>query len=190
MRHGTVVAERCVRQCYATWPRTYYREYYGATASYPPVHVGIIKRLLKRAGARRVLDAGCGPASLLRELRSPRLDLYGFDLTPEMVAKAMARLARHFNRAEPPRRPGCQGAPGYDDILARTHNPLVFHHQMEAAGFQDVRLLFYHWHCLPPMYGALAPKLARRASLAMEQNPEDWRGHFMASAFMAVGRRR
>ena len=32
------------------------------------------------------------------------------------------------------------------------------------------------------------PELFRQASLAME-DPEDWRGHFMASAFLVVGRR-
>ena len=51
-----------------------------------------------------------------------------------------------------------------------------------------MRTLFYHYHCLPPMFESAMPELFRRASLAME-NPEDWRGHFMASAFLVVGRR-
>ena len=49
-------------------------------------------------------------------------------------------------------------------------------------------MLFYHYHALPPMLEAAAPELFRRASVAME-DPRDWRGHFMASAFVLVGRR-
>jgi hypothetical protein len=52
---------------------------------------------------------------------------------------------------------------------------------------KDARLLFYHYHCLPPMLEAQVPELFRRESLRME-DPEDWRGHFMASAFLLVGR--
>ena len=40
------------------------------------------------AGARVLLDAGCGPASMLRGLADLGMDLYGFDLTPEMVEVA------------------------------------------------------------------------------------------------------
>jgi hypothetical protein len=34
-----------------------------------------------------------------------------------------------------------------------------------------------------------APTLFREQSLAMEADPSDWRGHFMASAFLVVGTR-
>jgi hypothetical protein len=51
-----------------------------------------------------------------------------------------------------------------------------------------MQVLFYHFHALPPMLEQAAPALFRRASVAME-NPRDWRGHFMASAFVLVGRR-
>jgi len=72
--------------------------------------------------------------------------------------------------------------------LSRTHNPLVLKQQFVGAGFTDVRVLFYHFHCLPPMFEAEVPELFRRVSVAME-DPEDWRGHFMASAFLLVGNR-
>jgi hypothetical protein len=62
----------------------------------------------------------------------------------------------------------------------------VFHEKFAAAGFRDVRIFFYHYHCLPPLCESLAPELFRQHSLAME-NTEDWRGYFMASAFVMAG---
>lgn len=296
--------EKVVRECYSTWGTNYYDDFLGKNAAYPPVHAELLKRLLVEAKARRVLDAGCGPASFLRDLDGEAMDVYGFDLTPEMVAEgkrifaakgwdperiwegsvlnpaayrpphearqkfdaavcigvlphippehdrtvidnlqgalvrgglvalearnqlfslftmnryshqffmeellraeeleakagrdkkklreAFKKLASHFRRQMPAIRRGKQGEPGYDEVLSRTHNPLVLREQVEEAGFKDVRLLFYHWHSLPPMYGDLVPKLFRRESIAMEKNPEDWRGYFMASAFIVTGKK-
>jgi SAM-dependent methyltransferase len=292
--------EASVRACYSTWSGTYYDEYYGPGAGYPPVHRDLLRRLLREAGARNVLDAGCGPASFLRDLAGDGLDRYGFDLTPEMVGEArrvlagqgvptdhvwegsvldpgayrappggfdaavcvgvlphvapdadpvvirnlhgavrpgglvalearnqlfalftlnryshqffldeliragdlrdragdeagqlntaLAALRDRFRTDLPPVRKGKAGEPGYDEVLSRTHNPLVLSRQFAEAGFTDVRVLFYHFHCLPPMLAAQAPGLFRRESLAME-DPEDWRGYFMASAFLFAGRR-
>jgi SAM-dependent methyltransferase len=84
--------EAQVRNCYSTWGRSYYGEYYGPSAPYPPVHLDLVKGLLKNIGARRILDAGCGPASMMRHLLEPGIELFGFDLTPEMVAEARAVL--------------------------------------------------------------------------------------------------
>jgi SAM-dependent methyltransferase len=298
--------QSAVKTCYSTWSGTYYDDYYGPKAAYPPVHRDLLKRLLSEANVRSVLDAGCGPASFLRELAGLGLDLYGFDVTPEMVAEARrvlrargvpedhvwqgsvlvpddfrpraAELARTFDaavcvgvlphvpaaadgavlanlrdavrpgglvvvearnqffalftlnryshqffveeliRAEelrrqagaearqldealealrghfrmdlPPVRKGKRDEPGYDEVLSRTHNPLLLRQQFADAGFADVRLLFYHYHCLPPLAGAAVPELMRRASLALEADPEDWRGYFMASAFVVTGTRR
>lgn len=269
-----------MRDCYARWSDTYFRDYYGDGAPYPPVHRKIVRKLLRDARVRRILDAGCGPASLLRHLAKDGLDVYGFDLTPEMVQagrkvlKARGvppnrlwtgsvlsraaygqrrydavvcigvmphipeksdgrvlrnirgalkrnglavvearnqffslftlnrysyeffvndlipakmkpkarRLRRRFRMDLPPVRKG------YDEILSRTHNPLVLRDRFVRAGFKDVRLHFYHYHALPPMLERESPGTFRRASLAME-DPEDWRGYFMASAFLVTGRR-
>jgi SAM-dependent methyltransferase len=291
--------EASVKQCYATWGPTYYEDYYGPKAPYPPVHRELIRRLLREASVATVLDAGCGPASFLRELLDDGLDVYGFDLTPEMVQEArrvlagkgvpgdhvwegsvlsadafrpprrfdaavcvgvlphvpaesdglvirnlrdavkpgglgvlearnalfalftLNRYSAEFFREElireeqlraraggeagaldgalhelgqrfrmdlPPVRTGKAGEPGYDEVLSRTHNPLVLREEFAAAGFADVRVLFYHYHCLPPMLQSAVPELFRRESLAME-DPHDWRGYFMASAFLLTGRR-
>jgi SAM-dependent methyltransferase len=297
-------AEESVRACYSTWSGNYYDEYYGAKAAYRPVHSALLRQALREANARTLLDAGCGPASFLRELDEEGIDRYGFDLTPEMVAearrvlasqgvpadhvwegsvlapeafrrpsgepphsfdaavcvgvfphipadaddavirslrgavrqgglvviearnqlfslftlnrysyqffldelihaadlearagaeagelrRALAVLANQFRTDLPPVRKGKANEPGYDEVLSRTHNPLVLRQQFADAGFQDVRLLFYHYHCLPPMLADFLPDFYRRESLAME-DPADWRGHFLASAFLLTGRR-
>ena len=263
------------------------------------MHEALIRKLLVDAGARNVLDAGCGPASMLRGLAGLGIDLFGFDLTPEMVQearrvmvplgvpedhiwegsvadpgafrvprskmtkfdavicvgvfphvpveledavlanlhaavrpgglvavearnqlfalftlnrysyqffldellrvenlfldeqesvrrKALDELGQRFRLDLPPLRGGKAGEPGYDEVLSRTHNPLVFREKFAAAGFRDVRVLFYHYHCLPPLCEGTVPELFRRRSLAME-DPHDWRGYFMASAFVVAG---
>ena len=96
----------------------------------------------------------------------------------------LASLKTMFRTDLPPIRKGHKDKPGYDEIVSRMHNPILFAKQVEAAGFGDVRTLFYHFHCLPPMFGPGVPKLFRKSSLAMEQYPQDWRGYFMASAFI------
>lgn len=297
-----VDVEDAVKQCYSTWGETYHDEYYGEQAPYPPVHVDLQRRELKAAGARTVLDAGCGPASFLRHLAGDGFELYGFDLTPEMVAEgkrqfellgldpdriwqgsvaddksfapdgvgvpdgfdavvcggvlphipeaiegsvfgnilealrpggialiearnqffslftanrytyefivdalirkdelveaagssatsvgqALEDFSQQFRMDLPPVRKGKAGEPGYDEILSRTHNPLVLKAHLEDAGFRDVELLFYHYHCLPPMLSQAAPEFFLKQSVAME-DARDWRGYFMASAVIARG---
>lgn len=297
-------AEGQVRSCYSTWSGRYYDEYYGPGAAYPPVHRDLLRGLIRESGARTLLDAGCGPASFLRDVTDLGLELFGFDLTPEMVDEARRVLAPHGVPAErlwrgsvldpdafrsptepellfdaavcvgvlphipaeadaevvarlrdavrpgglvavearnqlfglftlnryshelfrdglvraddlraaateeerpgleralagleamfrtdlPPVRTGHDDEPGYDEVLSRTHNPLLVAEAFRRQGLVDVRILHYHFHPLPPMLAAEAPDLFRRAALAME-DPDDWRGLVMASAFLVAGRR-
>jgi len=296
--HDRTAVERSVQSCYANWAQTYFDQYYRAAGAYPPVHQAIVRDLLVAAGVRRLLDAGCGPASMLRTLADLGMALHGFDLTAEMVAEArrvmmalgtpaehvwqasvldadayrspdgqpfdaamcigvlphvrladddtvlarlreavrpgglviiearnqlfslftlnrysrdfflselirpetfegaegsgfdaaLAELDQRFRVDLPPIRRGVEGEPGYDEVLSRTHNPLVLRELMTATGYRDVELLFYHYHALPPMLEHHLPEVFRAHSLALE-NPRDWRGHFMASAFLLAGRR-
>ncbi len=293
--------EKIVAECYSTWGKTYYDEYYGEKAPYPPVHTELLRRLLRKIAPQNLLDAGCGPASFLRDVTDMNIDLYGFDLTPEMVKEAksvmqakgipadniwqgsilddaafatpdqtisaydvvisggvlphiterdedrmlanikaalnpggtaivearnqlfalftMNRYSYDFIREDliragqlaakagdqaesvtqkveamkqffrtdtPPIRKGKKDEPGYDEVVSRTHNPLVMRRKFEDMGFRNVRVLFYHYHCVPPMFGAELGDFFIKASVAME-DPEDWRGYFMASAFYVTG---
>jgi len=60
--------------CYSAWSAHYYDDYYQGAGAYPPVHTDIVRGLLRAAGARTVLDAGCRPASMLRDLAEPGLE--------------------------------------------------------------------------------------------------------------------
>lgn len=291
-----------IRACYSTWGCNYYDDYYTDKALYPPVHQDIIRRELQRHGSKTLLDAGCGPASILRGLVDLGMDLYGFDLTAEMISECKKVMSGHgfatdhfwsgnvtrkddfrppatkgkifdaaicfgvlphiqremdivvfenlresvrpgglvmvearnilfalftlnrysfeffesellpleamknaaggeasnavlkglqgcFHMDLPPVRKGKKQEPGYDEVLSRMHNPLATRDRFSAAGFENVRILFYHFHAFPPVFEGIAPKAFRELSLGMESNPEDWRGYFMASAFILVGTR-
>ena len=300
--------EAAIKHCYSTWGTSYYGDYYGPNAPYPPVHLDLVRRIVDGIAPKRMLDAGCGPASMLRHLVAPGREAYGFDLTPEMVEEArrvmaglgvpgnhvwegsvlepahftppgesgagfdcvvcsgvlphipqetdaacienirdslrpggwavvearnelfslftmnryshelflkrlvpvdrlreaaraaggaepagietaLTQLEGMFRTDLPPLRRGKETEPGYDEVLSRGHNPVVLRDQFLKGGFDEARLAFYHFHCLPPMVQQHAPEAYRAASLAMEADPEDWRGLFMASAFFVVARR-
>lgn len=105
----------------------------------------------------------------------------------EGLNAALQQLDERFRMDLPPVRKGYATEPGYDEVLSRLHNPFELAQLARAQGLADVQVLFYHYHALPPMLQALVPDLFRRESLAME-DPHDWRGHFMASAFILTGR--
>jgi SAM-dependent methyltransferase len=110
--------------------------------------------------------------------------------TPDaaVLAGALAELQARFRMDLPPIRKGKEGEPGYDEVLSRAHNPLLLARAFGDAGFKNVRTLFYHFHYVPPMLQARFPDFFRAESLARE-DPEDWRGYFMASAFLIAGER-
>lgn len=114
------------------------------------------------------------------------LDSVGDDVEREVLRLALERLDNQFRLDLPPMRKGYQNEPGYDEVLSRTHNPFELRELAMQAGLSNVEVLFYHYHALPPMLEDLLPETFRRESLAME-NPRDWRGYFMASAFILIG---
>ena len=283
--------EKAIRHCYSTWGKSYYDDYYSDKASYPPIHKDLIRKELKLSGAKTLLDAGCGPGSILRDLTDLEMELFGFDLTPEMIQeckKVMGglgyskkqfwegsvtqlkdfrgppnvpakfdaaicigvlphipadqddrvftnlrtsvkkggmviiearnelfslftlnrysfeffrdrlfqgsipkqfdeELKKRFRMDLPSIRKGKKDEPGYDEVLSRTHNPFEVKVKLEKAGFENVQTLFYHFHAFPPMFEKEAPADFKEFSLKMERNPDDWRGHFMASAFLVTG---
>lgn len=38
--------ETNIQRCYSTWGETYYRDYYGENAPYPPVHINLLRESL------------------------------------------------------------------------------------------------------------------------------------------------
>lgn len=70
------------------------------------------------------------------------------------LTACLEEMKAQFRMDLPPVRKGKKDEPGYDEVLSRTHNPFELRAQFEAAGFRNVRTLFYHFHSLPPMFGA------------------------------------
>lgn len=50
--------EDSIRNCYSTWGETYHDEYYGKDAPYPPIHLDLEKKILKKNIHKNILDAG------------------------------------------------------------------------------------------------------------------------------------
>lgn len=101
------------------------------------------------------------------------------------LEEAASELRKFFRMDLPVTRPSPAGAPSsIDGILCRFKNPYECPEFFEAAGLKIKRFHFYHFHALPPLLEEKFPALFRAASLEMEKDPSDWRGYFMASAFV------
>jgi len=72
----------------------------------------------------------------------------------------------------------------YTNILARFHNPLTLAEEIAAHGFKLLRIHYYHYHCTLPHLEKDFRTDFWESSLKME-NPQDWRGMFLCSAFIA-----
>ena len=75
-------------------------------------------------------------------------------------------------------------APGYDAITSRFHNPFEVIELFRRHGFQDMRLLWYHYHPAMPYLQDAQPELFRKEALRLEHEPSGWRGYFLCSAFV------
>jgi hypothetical protein len=106
----------------------------------------------------------------------------------EALNNALQSLDQQFRMDLPPLRKGYEDEPGYDEVLSRVHNPFEMSELATKAGLLNIEILFYHYHALPPMFEKTLPLFFRSSSLSIE-NPRDWRGYFMASAFILVGRK-
>ena len=159
-------------------------------------HVSDVSRAL--ANLRKSLKAG-GRAYI--EFRNALFDLLTMNrLThdfiigdllegvPEKIRTATSEdLSARLAMDKPPQRTTeVGGKPGYDVIRAKRHNPLTLPQVFAAAGFGTTIFHWYHFHpTLPMLEGNSVPTDAfREAAFAMEENPSDWRGHFLCSAFV------
>ena len=86
-------------------------------------------------------------------------------------------------------RGGCGTEPAGDDILETFDNPLTVPALFTDAGFDDVRVHYFHYHAGMPYLQSEDPEAFRRADVALEDDSSGWRGMFLASAFVIHARR-
>lgn len=79
---------------------------------------------------------------------------------------------------------GHQSLPGYDAILSKFHNPFEVKELFKECGFQDINLLWYHYHPAMPYLEQKDMDLFRDEALKLEHENSDWRGYFLCSAFV------
>lgn len=107
---------------------------------------------------------------------------------PDGVSKEVINFYSERLKVDKPSRRE-KGRIFYTDILAKFRNPLSIGEELfEPTGFSIVKIHFYHYHALPPIFENKYPKLFRKLSLKMEK-PNDWKGYLMASAYVVEARK-
>lgn len=71
----------------------------------------------------------------------------------------------------------------------RYHNPLTVPSLFADAGFTDILIRPFHYHATPPMLERTDAQAFRVQSIALENEPSDWRGLFLCSAYVVQARR-
>ena len=102
---------------------------------------------------------------------------------PSAVKAAMeAELDRRCAVDQPAIRTARPGQElGYDEILAKFHNPFELQDTFKSCGFSDVQVHWYHYHPAPPMMESVIGTDYRRAAMQLEHEGS-WRGMFLCSA--------
>ncbi|MGH6891640.1 MAG: hypothetical protein ACREEP_05230, partial [Dongiaceae bacterium] len=104
------------------------------------------------------------------------------DVSSKVKAEVETELDRRCATDLPPIRTARPGVEvGYDEILAKFHNPFELNDIFCELGFRDVQVHWYHYHPAPPMTeGTIGPDF-RRAAMQLEHEGS-WRGMFLCSA--------
>jgi SAM-dependent methyltransferase len=68
-------------------------------------------------------------------------------------------------------------------VYSLIHNPLTISEEISELGMKCEGVYFYHFHSLPPVFENFDQLYFRKTSWEIE-NPKDWRGYFLASAFV------
>jgi 2-polyprenyl-3-methyl-5-hydroxy-6-metoxy-1,4-benzoquinol methylase len=107
---------------------------------------------------------------------------------PDIIRQSTGQyLENIFAMDKPPLRKDSEaGKPGYDAIQAKRHNPLTINKLFIEAGFADPKIHWYHYHpTLPLLEGDEVESMEfRKAAVDLELKPDDWRGHFLCSAYV------
>ena len=91
------------RAFYDSEAATYADARYGESVeTYPAevVRLDHVLDILRRAGAKRVLDIGCGSGVPLLRMLEAGFDAFGFDFSPQMVQESRKLLTAHGQKAE------------------------------------------------------------------------------------------
>jgi 2-polyprenyl-3-methyl-5-hydroxy-6-metoxy-1,4-benzoquinol methylase len=104
------------------------------------------------------------------------------DVPAAIKSAVEAELDRRCAIDKPPIRTARPGQElGYDEILAKFHNPFELQDIFRSCGFRDVQVHWYHYHPAPPMMEAAIGPDFRRAAMRLEHEGS-WRGMFLCSA--------
>jgi 2-polyprenyl-3-methyl-5-hydroxy-6-metoxy-1,4-benzoquinol methylase len=79
--------------------------------------------------------------------------------------------------------------PGYDAILSKFHNPFEVLTQFDRLGFEEAKLLWYHYHPAMPYLNNKDAELFREEALKLEHETSGWRGLFLCSAFVVEAKK-
>ena len=70
------------------------------------------------------------------------------------------------------------------NVFSKTHNPITIEKEVLAkVGLKLNGIYFYHFHAMPPVFENFDKVSFRKQSYRIE-NPNDWRGFFIASGFI------
>ncbi len=107
----------------------------------------------------------------------------GIDFDPDLKLQLDKFLRSKFSLSA-----GQEYKPGFseesDGIVRKFHNPLTINKLFEKFGFSLENNYFYHFHVVPSDFYTEDKEACDKLSL-LSEDPLDWRGHFMASAFVS-----
>ena len=168
-----------------------------ATGPYDAVMaLGVLPHVNSEADTITNMSRFIGPGgTMFLQFRNSMLSLFSFNrLTMEFILADLlkdipadlknlvkADLEQRLAMDKPPLRTGTKDAPGYDEILAKFHNPFELSALVESLGFTNLRYHWYNYHVTPPMLSGAAGHAFRTAGIELE-GTDDWRGMFICSA--------
>ena len=108
------------------------------------------------------------------------------DVSSDMKDIVSEELKKRLAMDQPEVRTNVEGtdAPGFDAILSKFHNPFEVVELFEKLNFQDIKLLWYHYHPAQPFLSDQNPEGFRREGIRLEHETSNWRGLFLCSAFV------
>ncbi|MCH7842002.1 MAG: methyltransferase domain-containing protein [Chloroflexi bacterium] len=105
-------------------------------------------------------------------------------VSPELKDLVAKDISQRIRMDMPQPRMGSSCEPGYDAILSKFHNPFEIAELFRRHQFEDIKLLWYHYHPAMPYLEEKMPELYRTESIRLEHEASNWRGFFLCSAFV------